>query len=101
MSLIDKISRCFKKNQSAKADYVGKFVKQSNADIGESVAFEEGRIIVKSSNSFMSIPIEAVTANAENIVVGDFNKEESLKLGNEWYERKDALKFDKDGMLVK
>lgn len=108
MSLVNKISQFFNKDKSSKtkcegkiSDYVGKFVKQNNTEMGESVALEEGRIIVKSSDGFLSIPLEAVVANIENIVVGDFNKEESLKLGREWFERKDVLKFDKDGMLVK
>jgi hypothetical protein len=48
----------------------------------------------------MSIPIEAVLTNTETIVVGDFNREESLQRGKEWFERRDTLKFDEKGMLI-
>ena len=49
----------------------------------------------------MSIPIGVVVANTDNIVVGEFNQEESLALGKEWFEKKDTLKFDEKGMLIK
>lgn len=110
MSIIDKISNCFKKNitnpekesSAFKAyEYVGKFVNQGGAQIGESIAVENDRIIVKNSDGMMSIPLGAVITNTENIVVGDFNREESLQLGKEWFDRKDTLKFDEKGMLIK
>jgi len=83
------------------AQYIGKFVRQSNNDIGESIAVVENRLIIKNPDGIMSIPIEAVAGNAEYIVVGDFNKEEALRLGKEWFERKDTLKFDEKGMLIR
>lgn len=106
MSLLNKITNIFKENTrdekiEMNAHYIGKFVRQSNSDIGESIAFIEGRLIVKSPDGIMSIPAEAVSTNAEYIVVGDFNKEEALRLGKEWFERKDTLKFDEKGMLVR
>ena len=110
MSILNKISNCFKKNtgnpenegnKSIAHDYVGKFIKQNNTDIGESIAVEKDRIIVKNPNGIMSIPLGAVITNTENIVVGDFNREESLQLGKEWFDRKDTLKFDEKGMLIK
>ena len=110
MSLINKISKFFKKNNQSAApqkddklkvhDYIGKFVQQGGAKIGESIAFEKDRVIVKNSEIFMSIPLEKITANTENIVVGDFNREESLQLGKEWFEKRDTLKFDKNGMMI-
>lgn len=108
MSFVNKISKLFKEkavkedksNKPAAHDYIGKFVKQNNIDIGESVAVEESRLIVKNSDGFISIPIQAIVTNASSIVVGDFNREESFKLGKEWFEKKDTLKFDQNGMLV-
>jgi len=109
MSLINKISKFFKKNKSASPemenkirvkDYLGKFVTQNGSDIGESIAFEEGRIIVKSQDSYSSIPLEKITANSDKIIVGEFDREESLKLGKKWSQKKDALKFDDKGMLI-
>lgn len=110
MSVLNKISNCFKKNiknpeeegnKSIAHEYVGKFVKQNNTDIGESIAVEKNRIIVKNSDGIVSLPLGAVITNTENIVVGDFNVEESIQLGKEWSDRKDTLKFDDKGMLIK
>ena len=108
MSIIHNISKFFKRNtKSAKPEkkihiheYIAKRVKQDNADIGESVAVEEKRVVVKNSDVYMSIPLENILTNAENIVVGDFNREESLQFGKAWSDKRDTLKFDKDGMMV-
>ncbi len=109
MSLINKLSNLFKKNNSGAApqkddkkahDYVGKFVQQSGTNIGESIAIEKNRLVVKSSDVFMSIPLEKIVANTEKIVVGDFNREESIQFGKEWFEKRDTLKFDKNGMMI-
>ncbi len=110
MSIFKKISDFLKKNKGAseKEDnksralvYTGKFVKQNGIDIGESIAVTEKGFIVKNPGTFMSIPFEAIVTNSEIIAVGDFNREESIELGKEWFERKDTLKFDEKGMLVK
>ncbi len=106
MSLIKRISRIFKKKGQGNEEkvyihnYVGKFVVQNGIGIGESIALEGNRIIVKNSDSYVSIPVEKIAANSDKIVMGDFNREESLKLGKEWFEKKDTLKFDDKGMLI-
>ncbi len=110
MSLINKISKLFKKNNQGTVsqkgnrikirDYIGKFVQQNGINIGESIAVEKERLVIKSSDLFVSIPLEKIITNSENIVVGDFNREESIQFGKEWFERKDALRFDKNGMMV-
>lgn len=111
MSFLNIISSFFKKNNTQKQekevnklnghDYTGKFVKQNGTDIGESIAVDENRIVVKNAECIFSISGEAVTANAENILVGDFDREEAIRLGKEWFDRKDTLKFDEKGMLIK
>ncbi len=108
MTILNKISNFFTKkpeipdgNKSTAHEYIGKFVKQNTLDIGESIAVENDRLIVKNSDLVMSIPIGVVVANTDNIVVGEFNQEESLALGKEWFEKKDTLKFDEKGMLIK
>ena len=109
MSIIAKITGFFKKNpQNSEKDgqlkshyYIGKFVKQDNTDIGESIGVEGKRIIIKNPERIMSIPLEAIIKNAENIIVGDFDREEALRLGKEWSDQKDTLVFDEKGMLVK
>ncbi len=109
MSLIDKISGFFrrkkqdsgsKENSISIHEYIGKFVKQSGSDIGESVAFDDNRVVVKSKEYFMSIPIEKITVNADIIAVGDFDRDESLRLGKQWSDKKDTLKFDRNGMMI-
>jgi hypothetical protein len=110
MSLINKVSKFFKKKDGTNApekenkvkihNYVGKFVVQNGVEIGESVAVERGRLIIKKSDSYSSIPLEKIQTNAEKIGVGDFDMEESVKFGKEWFEKKDTLKFDDKGMLI-
>lgn len=108
MSIITKIKGFFKKNQenSEKEElstvrlYIGKFVKQNNADIGESIAFEEKRIIIKNPERIISIPKEAIIRNDETIIVGSFDMDESIRLGKEWSDRRDVLIFDEKGMMV-
>jgi len=108
MSIIAKIAGFFKQNpHDLEKDgqlvhlYIGKFVKQNNSNIGESIAIEGKRIIIKNPESILSIPLEAIIKITDNIVVGDFDREESLLLGKEWADRKDVLIFDDKGMLVK
>lgn len=109
MSLIHKISLFFKKKQGTAQEkegkpdfhnYIGKFVKQNGTKIGESIAVDEARFIIKMPDGFISVPIASVMKNTDDIEIGDFNMEESRKLGNEWFERKDTLQFDKNGMMV-
>ena len=107
MSISDKISSFFrikpKENESGDLrahSYIGKFVKQNNIDLGESIGVDGRRIIIKNPQNILSIPVEAVLKNAETLVVGDFNRDESLQLGKEWEERKDVMKFDEKGMLI-
>ncbi len=109
MSLINKLSNLFKKNNQGTVpqkddknahDYIGKFVQQNGTNIGESIAFEKDRLVVKSSDVFMSIPFEKIVTNTENIIVGDFNREESIQFGKEWFEKRDTLQFDKNGMMI-
>ncbi len=109
MSIIDKISGFFRKqkqdsgpkeNNYSVHEYIGKFVKQSGSDIGESVAFDNNRVVVKSKEYYMSIPLEKITANTDIIAVGDFDRDESLKLGKEWSDKRDTLKFDQNGMMI-
>lgn len=108
MSLINKIKKFFWKDQAEDnkaeklnaVEYIGKFVKQKGTDIGESVAVSDARFIIKNKDGFLSVPAQAILKNHEFIEVGDFNMEESIKLGNEWNEKKDTLKFDEKGMLI-
>jgi len=81
-------------------EYTGKFVKQNGFDIGESVALENNRIVVKSKDNYMAIPVDKITANTDFIALGGFDMDESLKFGKEWSEKRDTLKFDNNGMMI-
>ena len=116
MSFISKISRIFRKTDDQEEsapektpvanndidirDYLNKFVKQNATEIGESVTVHDDRLIVKNKDVFMAIPLDAVEDNSENIVVGDFDTEEALRMGKEWSDMKDTLKFDDKGMMI-
>lgn len=116
MSLISKISRIFRKTDDVKEkpeetktkknyidirEYINKFVKQHEKDIGESLALHDGKLIVKNRDGFMAVPLHAVAVNSENILVGDFDMEEAIRIGKEWSDMKDTLKFDENGMMIK
>jgi hypothetical protein len=109
MSIITKISGFImnKKQDSEQKErkldareYTAKFVKQNGFDIGESVALDNNRIVVKSKENYMAIPYDKITANTDFIAVGGFDMDESLKFGKEWSEKRDTLKFDKNGMMI-
>jgi len=107
MSILDKISSFFgiKPQEKESGDlrahsYIGKFVKQNNIDLGESIGVDGRRIIIKNQQNILSIPVESVLTNSETIVVGDFNRDEAIQLGKEWDERKNVMKFDEKGMLI-
>ena len=116
MSFISKMCRIFRKTDVQKGsapeetpvanhdinirDYINKFVKQHATNIGESVTVHDDRLIIKNRDGFMAIPLDAVEENSENIVVGDFDTEEALRIGKEWSDNKDTLKFDENGMMV-
>jgi hypothetical protein len=109
MSIISKISGFFsKKNQDRVQkeskinvrEYIGKYVKQNGFDIGESVAFDNNRIVVKSKANYMAIPLDKITSNTDVIAVSGFDMDESLKAGKEWSEKRDVLKFDRNGMMI-
>lgn len=115
MSLFGKITKFFRKeikDSDEKTDsgseweiniddYIGKMVNQNGSDIGEIIAVEKNRMIIKKSDIFMAVHLASVVKNAETIAIGDFDREESLQLGKEWFERKDVMRFDEKGMLIK
>lgn len=109
MSIIRKITGLLRKNNQESEqkenklearEYIGKFVKQNGFEIGESVAFDSNRIVVKSKENYMSIPLNKITANSDVIHVGGFDMDESIRFGKDWSEKKDILKFDKNGMMI-
>ena len=109
MSIIRNISGFFRRkkqdsehneNKLDAREYTGKFVKQNGSDIGESVALDNNRIVVKSKENYMAIPVDKITANTDFIAVGGFDMDDSVNFGKEWSEKRDTLKFDKNGMMI-
>lgn len=85
-----------------KQDILCKFVVQHDTRIGETISVDSGRLVFKSGAEKLSIPMSSITSiTDDNVVVGDFTRDEALKLGEEWYRRTtNALKFDDKGMLI-
>ncbi|MDW7776869.1 MAG: DUF5749 family beta-barrel protein [Methanosarcinales archaeon] len=85
-----------------KQDILCKFVVQNNTRIGETISIDSGRLVFKSKAEKLSIPMSSITSITDEIImVGDFKRDEALKLGEEWYKRTtNALKFDEHGMLI-
>jgi len=99
----------FKRNKEKIVDerilrskYSCKYVKQGGKTIGESIIVKDNRLIVKSEQRTLAIPLEAVeNTNEDNVMVKNFDEDEAEKLGEEWLNHQtDRLKFDENGMLI-
>ncbi|HIH43636.1 MAG TPA: hypothetical protein HA257_00710 [Candidatus Methanoperedenaceae archaeon] len=103
----DIISRLFRKEAKAEktnaADYMCKYVVQDSAQLGECISVTGQKLLVKSGNDILAIPITAVVSTSkENVVVGAFDRDEAKKNGGEWQASSTKLLvFDENGMLVK
>ncbi len=101
--LFGKSDKNVKKKDRLMKDYICKYVKQDTTSIGESIAVTEERIIVKSEDAILSIPMSAVIklVGDDVISIGDFNRKEVEEAGETWVkETKKELKFDEKGMLL-
>lgn len=103
----DIISKLFRKDAKPEktnaADYMCKYVVQNSAQLGECISVAEQRVLVKSGNDILAIPLKAVVSiSKENVVVGAFDLDEAKKVGGEWQANSTKpLVFDENGMLVK
>ena len=90
------------KSQFSKKDILCKFVIQHDKIIGETISIDARNLIFKNGAEKLSIPMSSVSnITVDNVVVGNFERGEALKLGEEWHKRTtDSLKFDDKGMLI-
>ena len=85
-----------------RSKYSCKYVKRDGKNIGESIIVKNKRLIVKSEQRTLAIPLEAVENTKEDdVIVKDFDEAEAEKFGEEWLNhQRDKLEFDENGMLI-
>jgi hypothetical protein len=86
----------------SKQDILCKFVVQHGQRIGETISIDGGHIVFKHGAEKLYIPMSSISGfTDEDVEIGDFNRDEALRLGEEWHQRTtNSLKFDKNGMLI-
>jgi hypothetical protein len=86
----------------SKQDILCKFVVQHGHRIGETISIDGGHLVFKHGAEKLYIPISSVSGfTDEDVQIGDFNRDEALRLGEEWHQRTtNSLKFDENGMLI-
>ena len=86
----------------SKKDILCKFVVQHGQRIGETISIDGGHLVFKHGADKLSISMSYISGfTDEDVEIGDFNRDEALKLGEEWHQRTtNSLKFDGNGMLI-
>lgn len=86
----------------SKQDILCKFVVQHGQRIGETISIDGGHLVFKHGAENLYIPMSSISGfTDEDVEIGDFNRVEALRLGEEWHQRTtNSLKFDKNGMLI-
>ncbi|MCL7415447.1 MAG: hypothetical protein M8349_05230 [ANME-2 cluster archaeon] len=86
----------------SKQDILCKFVVQHGQRIGETISIYSGYLVFKKGAENLSIPMSSILdITDEDVVVDDFERNEALRLGEDWHQRTtDSLKFDEKGMLI-
>jgi hypothetical protein len=85
-----------------KQDILCKFVVQHGQRIGETISIDGGHLVFKHGAENLYIPMSSISGfTDEDVEIGDFNRNEALRLGEEWHQRTtNTLKFDENGMLI-
>jgi len=98
MPVKSKILNFFKKSkehENDSSDYMCKFVLLDGEKIGESIALYDECLLVKQGSDIFGVPMDRIIAVSEEIVVGKFNKKESIKIGKRWKDKcADDIKDD-------
>ena len=86
----------------SKKDILCKFVVQHGQRIGETISIDGGHLVFKHGAEKLYIPMSSISGfTDEDVEIGDFNRDEALRLGEEWHQRTtNSLKFDGNGMLI-
>ncbi len=70
-------------------DLICRFVLKDGRIIGESIDVHENRLVIKSGEKFLGIPLEAIEKTEEDkIYVSEFDESDALKFGEKWLEEK-------------
>ena len=86
----------------SKQDILCKFVVQHGQRIGETISVDGGHLVFKQGAEKLYISMSSISGfTDEDVEIGDFNRDEALRLGEEWHQRTtNSLKFDGNGMLI-
>ncbi len=86
----------------SKKDILCKFVVQHGQRIGETISIDGGHLVFKHGAEKLYISMSSISGfTDEDVEIGDFNRDEALRLGEEWHQRTTKpLKFDGNGMLI-
>ena len=86
----------------SKQDILCKFVVQHGQRIGETISIDGGHLVFKHGTEKLYISMSSISGfTDEDVEIGDFNRNEALRLGEEWHQRTtNSLKFDENGMLI-
>jgi len=86
----------------SKKDILCKFVVQDGQRIGETISIDGGHLVFKQGAEKLYISMSSISGfTDEDVEIGDFNRDEALRLGEEWHQRTmNSLKFDENGMLI-
>lgn len=92
----------YKDKSISKQDILCKFVVQHGQRIGETISIDGGNLVFKHGAEKLYISMSSISGfTDEDVEIGDFNRDEALKLGEEWHQRTtNSLKFDENGMLI-
>jgi len=69
-------------------DLICRFVRKDGKEIGESIDVFDDHLIIKSSEKFFGVPLEAVREDGEFLVINDFDEEKARGVGERWVEEK-------------
>lgn len=105
MSIKNKILglfKCMDEDETPKVEYLCKIIKCQGKKIGESIAVDEGQLLIKNKNEVLAIPLERVVeVSEEEIIIDKFDKTKAKKAGELWKKNEaDKLKFDEQGMMI-
>ncbi len=92
----------YEDSRISKKDILCKFVVQHGQRIGETISVDGGHLVFKHGAEKLYISMSSISGfTDEDVEIGDFNRDEALRLGEEWHQRTtNSLKFDGNGMLI-
>lgn len=84
----DSANDLFFKTPTILMDLICRFVRKDGEEIGESIDVFDGHLIIKSSEKFFGVPLDAVREDGEYLVIAEFDEENAISIGERWIEEK-------------